>query len=1107
MERIESGNISESGSPMEAGALSKDGRRIEEGAPIVGGITNEGGSRSEDGIANEVGTPIACGTSNEGESRIGDGTANEVGTPISDGVSIEDGSLTEDGSPIGHYWENPGILHVNREKARAHYIPYADASAAKSGKRGRSPFYQTLNGIWKFNYLPSVKQVDPAFRTERFDAGSWDELLVPSCWQTSGYDQLHYTNVNYPIPYDPPFVPDDNPAGLYIRDFRIGEAWETKDKYVVFEGVNACFYVWVNGVFVGYSQGSRMPAEFDISAYVRAGANRMAVLVLKWCDGTYLEDQDVWRYSGIFRDVYLLARDTDHIRDVFVRQELAADFSEAGLRAELETTGRIQVRAELKDAEGATVAAAEAAIDGQGALALRVMEPVLWNAEQPYLYELYVYGGEEVLRFRVGFRRVDIREGVFTINGKAVKLKGVNRHDSHPELGQTIPVAHMIRDLDTMKRHNVNAIRTSHYPNDPRFLDLCDEYGFYVIDEADLECHGLIKALPGVEGAFHQLSADPDWRESFVDRAVRMVERDKNHPSVIIWSMGNESGYEANHIAMAEWTRGRDNGRLVHYEGAAPKYKGSTDTDCLDMESRMYDSPQDIERYATNEASAKPLLLCEYSHAMGNGPGDLKDYWDVIYKYPLLMGGFVWEWCDHGIAAKTADGKAYFAYGGDFGDKPNDGNFCIDGLVSPDRKPHTGLLELKAVIAPVRITADDLVAGRIRVANLYDFIDLSGIGLHWTIEADGAIVEQGDVWQLYAGPQQAQIVALPYALPRLAGKQPILTVSCRLKEQTRWAAFGHEVAFAQFELPTEAGGAVEPRRRAGEEAALRAVQNGNELVVEGFDFRHVFDLSAGTLVQLSRHGVKMLHAPAQFSVWRAPTDNDRRVKSAWIGEGFDRLGMKVYACSWSHSGNGAIEAAVRYSLGGYIKPPVLHGDAVWRFEGNGEVTVRTSVAVREQLGFLPRFALRLTMPKGSEEVAYYGFGPHESYVDKRHSNRKGRYATTVDEMFEPYIMPQENGSRYGTEWAVVSNRLGMGLRFAAPSAFSFSASHYSPEDLTEAAHEYELVRREETIVHLDYKMSGIGSNSCGPQLLPQYQLNEKQFAFELTIRPVFGEDE
>ncbi|MDT3425855.1 beta-galactosidase [Paenibacillus forsythiae] len=546
------------------------------------------------------------------------------------------------------------------------------------------------------------------------DADGWDDLLVPSCWQTSGYDQLHYTNINYPIPCDPPFVPDDNPAGLYIRDFNLEGRLAEKETYLVFEGVNSCFYLWVNGSFAGYSQGSRMPAEFRVTPCLRPGSNRVAAMALKWCDGTYLEDQDAWRYSGIFRDVYLLGRDPVHIRDVGIRPELAADFGSALLHIDLKSTGSLNVAAELRDARNRSIVQGDIAVDGDGTLQIKVDAPVLWNAEQPYQYQLYIRAGEEVLRFPVGFRSVDIQGGVFRINGKAVKLKGVNRHDSHPVLGQTIPLSHMKQDLNQMKRHNINTIRMSHYPNDPRFLDLCDEYGFYVIDEADLECHGIGIAEDWADGAFHKLSADPQWRDTFLDRAVRLLERDKNHPSVVIWSLGNESGYDENHIAMAEWTKRRDPSRPVHYEGAAPRYNGHANTEYLDMESRMYATVDEIEAYANDESSRKPLFLCEYSHAMGNGHGDLHDYWKVIDRYPKLMGGCVWEWCDHGIAAKTEDGTAFYAYGGDFGDRPNDGNFCIDGLVSPDRRPHTGLLELKQIIAPVQFEAVDLMKGRVK---------------------------------------------------------------------------------------------------------------------------------------------------------------------------------------------------------------------------------------------------------------------------------------------------------------------------------------------------------------------------------------------------------
>lgn len=1005
-------------------------------------------------------------------------------------------------------WQDPSVLQLHREEPRAYYIPYGDAESSKAGKRGRSPYYRTLNGNWKFRYHESVRQVEERFYEDGADLSGWDSLLVPSCWQTNGYDQLHYTNLNYPIPCDPPFVPDENPAGLYVREFNLPDAWDGKKKYVVFEGVNSCFYLWVNGTFIGYSQGSRVPAEFDLTKALRPGTNRIAVMVLKWCDGTYIEDQDLWRYSGIFRDVYLLARDEVHVRDVFLRQELSPDFGQAVLRAELDAAGgSLPVAVELRDAEGRTVASGSAEANGQAAIELKIDAPTLWNAEQPYLYRLYVKSGTEVLSFPVGFRRIEVAEGgVFTVNGVAVKLKGVNRHDSHPELGQTIPLNHMIQDLNLMKRHNVNTIRTSHYPNDPRFLDLCDEYGFYVVDEADLECHGIGAADHWKEGSFHTLTNHPDWREAFLDRAKRLVERDKNHPSVIIWSMGNESGYGDNHIAMQRWTRERDRSRLVHYEGAAEGYKGSTDVDSLDLESRMYASVQYMEEYGRDGTKTKPLFQCEYSHAMGNGPGDLQDYWDVIYKYPNLMGGCVWEWCDHGVLTQAADGTPFFAYGGDFGDQPNDGNFCIDGLVSPDRKPHTGLLELKQVIAPVKIEAENADEGLFRVHNLYDFTGLSGLYLTWKIESNGSLAQQGQVWELEAAPHGSQTIRLPIA--GASSSERVLTFSVRAKNETSWAEAGYELAFAQFVLATDAataGAAPAPSTAAA--PSVRASLQGDLLTVTGFDFRHVFDLGQGAFVSLTKHEVEMLAAPVKFAVWRAPTDNDRNIKLKWTDEGYDRAKMKVYDAKWSQTGDSVVEIDVVFSLGGYIRYPILKGEAKWRVDGTGQVTLNAQVRVREELVFLPRFGLQLTMPAGTEEIEYRGFGPHESYIDKRRSVRKGTYLTTVDGMFEDYVRPQENGSRYGTEWAIASNAQGMGLAFSGPAPFSFNASHFSPEELTASAHSYELKKSKLTYVHLDYKMSGVGSNSCGPELLEPYRLDEKEIAFEIAIKPVFKEDE
>lgn len=1009
-------------------------------------------------------------------------------------------------NPIAAYWENLNVLEVNREPARAHYIPYGSIADAMNAKRGTSPYYQTLNGAWKFAYRESVRQVTEPFYDSDYDHASWEELLVPSCWQTNGYDQLHYTNINYPFPCDPPYVPDRNPAGLYIREFQVRADWAGKTKYVVFEGVNACFYLWVNGTFVGYSQGSRVPAEFDLSPYLREGRNRMAVMVLKWCDGTYLEDQDLWRYSGIFRDVYLLARDPVHIRDVEVKQQLTSDLSQAELTIAIRLNGSQEVRTELYDAKGAKVAAGVVQADRDGAVRLTVDRPTLWNAEQPALYRLYVCSGTEVLSFAVGFRIVEITDGVFRVNGRAVKLKGVNRHDSHPSLGQTIPIAHMVQDLKLMKRHNINTIRTSHYPNDPRFLELCDEYGFYVIDEADLECHGIGKAGNWEGDAFHRLSNDPAWREAFVERAVRMVERDKNHPCVILWSMGNESGYGDNHIAMAEWTRRRDPSRPVHYEGAAPRYRGNPNVDGLDVESRMYASVGEIIQYASDDTQTKPLFLCEYSHAMGNGPGDLADYWDAIYRYPKLMGGCVWEWCDHGIAARTVDGRAYYAYGGDFGDYPNDGNFCIDGLVTPDRKPHTGLLELKQIIAPVRIDAVDAASGRFIVRNLYDFSDLSHLSLYWKLEEEGELIEQGSVAALDTAPQTEAELTLNVDAPGASAGSRELTLSLRLNRETKWAEPGYELSFAQFVLPAVA--VEEPQSGAGtiSDHAIRVQAHAGSLLLEGFDFAYAFDLQAGMFTQLAKHGVRMLAAPMQLQIWRAPTDNDMYVKRKWMEAGYDRAEMKLYGCEWRQSSPSRVEVTMSYSMSGCSRYPLLRGTAVWTIDGNGAITFATDVQPREELVYWPRFGLQVTMPPGNEAVEYAGYGPHESYIDKRHSVRRGRYSSTVDAMFEPYIRPQENGSRYGTEWALVSNEQGMGLRFASNAPFSFNASHYTPGDLTKAAHDYELVRREQTIVILDYAMSGVGSNSCGPELMEPYRFPMKPFRFELSILPVFKED-
>ena len=1003
---------------------------------------------------------------------------------------------------VEKYWEDPNTLHVNCEPSRAYFIPYVDENTARIGKRGMSVFFRSLNGSWKFQYRESIEDVEDGFYTTAYDAGAWDNLFVPSNWQMSGYDIPNYTNINYPYPCDPPFVPNANPTGLFVRDFNIEELEPGKNRYLVFEGVDSCFYVWINGELVGYSQVSHMTSEFDVTAYLKSGQNRLAVMVLKWCDGSYMEDQDMWRLSGIFRDVYLLCRDKQHIRDFFLTTELSQNFMQGSLICDVEMSDETNssVGTVLRDIQGNIISEQTLELSKHGKLEIPVQNPALWSAEIPNLYELILFHGKEVIVQKIGFRKVEIADSAIHINGKAIKFKGVNRHDSHPESGHTVSVAHMREDLLIMKRHNVNAVRTSHYPNDPRFLELCDELGFYVIDEADLETHGAQSA-----GDFSMISNDPQFEESYLDRMQRMVERDKNHACIVMWSLGNESGYGVNHQKMAVWTKERDTTRLVHYESAfSPWCSHELDTSCLDVHSRMYPKIADMIDIVEGTEENRPYVLCEYCHAMGNGPGDLKDYWDLIYKYPQLVGGFVWEWTDHTVRTTTPDGTPFYAYGGDFGDQPNDGNFCMDGLVYPDRTPHTGLLELKQITAPIKMEPVNLETGELALTNLYDFRELDHLTLFWKIEKNGEHIESGQVEELTAAPQESQAISLPYALPQRTNGRYFLMLSFRQKNPIEWADASHEIAFQQFELPIAKTKNAPIASK--DMPALRIEDDRKTISIAGDEFSYRFGKHAGTFSNISYQGVELLDAPPKFTVWRAPTDNDRNIKLKWMEEGYDRLETHVYSTTVSSQDDQHISIKVDFALSGYIKKPVLRGNCVWTVYGSGDIILHTQVRVREGLPFLPRFGLQLVMPKGNESVEYFGYGPHESYLDKRWSTWKSRFTNTVDGMHEDYLMPQENGSHYATEWAVVSNLLGMGLLCIGMEDFSFNASHFTPADLTEAQHPHELNRRDETIVHLDYMNSGLGSNSCGPELLPQYRLSQTDIDFKLRLKPVFKEE-
>lgn len=1009
--------------------------------------------------------------------------------------------------PVRKYWEDPSVLHVNCEKPRAYFIPYESYDNALKGIRGKSSYYQSLNGIWNFKYYPSVYEVEDGFYKEDFICDNYDRIPVPSNWQMHGFDTPNYTNVNYPYPCDPPYVPNENPAGIYIRDYYVDKDLTEKDAYLLFEGVNSCFYLWINGVEVGYSQVSHMTSEFLITPYLKPGKNRIAVMVLKWCDGSYLEDQDMWRHSGIFRDVYLLYRDKSHIRDFFIRTELDENYSKATIQCELEFTNSsnsnsetFSLRAIVKDINGNEIFTETKNLSQQDSFSFTIDKPNLWSAETPNLYELILFCNNEVILQKFGIIKTDIIDSVIHINGKPVKFKGVNRHDSHPELGHTTPVDHMKKDLILMKRHNINAIRTSHYPNDPRFLEYCNELGFYVIDEADLETHGARNA-----GDFCMFSKDPAFTEAFLDRMKLMVERDKNHPCIVMWSLGNESGFGPNHRKMAEWTKSRDKSRLIHYEGAFNDevLKADSDNSCLDVYSNMYASIDWLENtFLKMENEKRPHVHCEYSHAMGNGPGDLKDYWDLIYKHPRLSGGFVWEWTDHGIKTQTTDGITYYAYGGDFNDEPNDGNFCIDGLVYPDRTPHTGLLELKNVIAPVRTEAVNLESGEFKITNLYDFIDLSHLCLNWVVEKNGLLINSGTISDLAVAPHESRIVTIPYELPKEADGRYFIRIYYTLLTDTVWAGKGYEIAFAQFELPVQPASKITIKAP----SFVSVLKDQKGIKISGRNFEYEFSLIDGCFTKLQNAGLDLICEKPSFTVWRAPTDNDRNEKTHWINNGYDSLQTHTYEAKIISENDNSITIQTMYSLGFYSKIPVLRGTATWTIWGSGDIFLDNEVEVREGLPFLPRYGLKLVMPRGNEHVEFFGYGPHESYIDKHRSTYKGRFETTVSDMHEDYLYPQENGSHFETEWASVTNSLGMGLLFIGMDDFSFNASHYTPENLTEAKHPHELVKLPETIVHIDYAMSGVGSNSCGPKLLPKYQLNETKMNFKLRIKPIFKHD-
>ncbi|SHM67213.1 glycoside hydrolase family 2 TIM barrel-domain containing protein [Gracilibacillus kekensis] len=1009
-------------------------------------------------------------------------------------------------------WEQLSVLHRNREDARAYYIPFSNKETAWTNQRIHSERFQLLNGTWKFAYYETPQEV-PEHVEE------WDDLVVPSNWQMHGYGIPHYTNKQYPFPIDPPKVPTENPTGIYQREFDIDSSWEQEQIFLRFEGVDSAFHLWVNDKEVGYSQGSRIPAEFDITNYISVGKNIVTVKVYQWSDASYIEDQDMWWLSGIFRDVYLLARPHYHVKDFFVQTVLDDQYENATLQIETVLNDHpiedCELQFQLFTADGLLVKEQQVKVSEE-AVEMEISNPHKWSAEDPYLYQLLIslmQDGEliEVIPEKVGFRSIELADGLMLVNGKAIKLKGVNRHDHHPDHGKAVPLDWMMEDIKMMKRHNINAVRTAHYPNDSHFYQLCNEYGLYVIDEADLECHGFEYI-----GTPHLISDDIAWQEAYLDRMIRMVERDKNQPSIIMWSLGNESGYGKNHDAMYQWTKDRDSSRLVHYEGECRTIMNASDKDpqddpvSSDVFTTMYTDIDILERLGKKNFLKTPHIVCEYAHAMGNSPGALKEYWETFYQYPRLQGGFVWEWMDHGIRKTTADGEEYFAYGGDFGDQPNDSNFVMDGLVMSDHTPSPALLEYKKVLEPVMIDSIDWQTQKLQITNRYDFITLDHLNLIWTLEADGKVIKSNtqSLADMKAG--ETEEIGIPFSLPKKADFKTdyYLNVKAVLAADTNWAETGYEVAWSQFVVPVNSIGGPIERIQKGQ---LQVEEEQTFITVKGNNFTATFSKINGLLDKWLVEGSAMISEAPKLNFWRALIDNDIYETNQWKPVSNKKY-WEQYGVHWlqhrlddftydiqSDQKKVVVKANVR------IAPPKLAWSlsTVYTYEifASGDISVTVDGAFSGDIPeTLPRIGLQMKVPGVMDQVKWYGRGPGEAYVDSKQANRFGVWTSNVDDLFTSYAVPQENGNRHEVNWMSISGNA-YGLLAIGQPNFDYSAHRYTLENIDQARHTYDLVKQDEITLNLDYQQHGLGSASCGPDVLEKYNLKTDKFQFSVRLVP------
>lgn len=996
------------------------------------------------------------------------------------------------------YYENPEILHIGCEEPRAYFIPFENEEKAAQ-RRELSSYFTSLCGQWSFHFYNNITEINDEFWKADYKADDFDTIPVPMNWQMlldRGYDKPNYTNVNYPYPKDPPFVPDDNPCGAYVRDFEVDEEMAKKQLFLNFEGVDSCFYLWINGKFVGYSQVSHNTSEFDITGFVSKGSNKIAMLVFKWCDGSYLEDQDMWRLSGIFREVYILARNrTAHIKDIDVKTEFNKKLTKCEVLLDLKMSESAVVTYKLVAPDGMTTE--QGAVQGNKA-AIKIDYPLFWSAEIPQLYKLYLYCQDEVILVDVGLRDVRINSSCVYLNGQKIKMYGVNRHDSHPVYGHYTPYEHMLEDLYILKRHNVNTIRTSHYPNDPRFTQLCDRLGFMVVDEADLETHGMAIKTGRDSADWDLLSVLPQWEKAYVDRAARLYERDKNHPCVVFWSLGNESGAGDNHRAMRKYIKSRNPNAIVHYESSHNVYaqqRKKNFSDISDIESRMYPTPEECIAQM-KEVKKKPFFLCEYSHAMGNGPGNLKEYWDLIEACDNFVGGCIWEYTDHSVAVPNENGGVNYYYGGDFGDTPNDGNFCVDGLVYPDRTPHTGLLEAKKIYQPFKALYKG--DGKVEIFNKNFFKGLDDIGLKWNIKCNGEQIAAGEISGLMVMPRNTQKFTLFNPSEVSVFGEAYLTLRFFNSKDTLWANSGYECGNCQFKLDTPAAEKIKKQA-----VGIETLEDERFITITAGDCVYRFDKYFGVLDTITFKNREMIATPIKLNLYRAPTDNDSPHRENWEEDcGVDKLVQKTYKVEIAKSDSGvAIVADV--SMAAKKLAPIFRARLTYIIQATGDLLINVNGNI-EFIEHTPRLGLIFEMPKENEIFEYFGAGPMESYCDKKNAALIDRYKSTATDNFEHYVRPQENSSHFATKWALVGENYGYGLFLSGYGldSFSVNASHFTPKMLAETKHDFELSPKEETVVCLDYKQEGIGSGSCGPIASKQYHFNDTSANFTFRLKPV-----